>query len=61
MLKNEFQLKVKPSVTYLQLQNGATEHLGGMIKDKECIMRDGAKLPAFLWPEIQCIAIYLYD
>jgi hypothetical protein len=52
MLENEFQLKVKLSVTYSQLQNGATEHLGGIIKDKEHTIRDGAKLPAFLWPEI---------
>jgi hypothetical protein len=61
MLKKDFQLTVKPSVPYMQLQNRAAECSGGMIKDKECIMRNGARLPLFLWPEIQCAAVYLHN
>jgi hypothetical protein len=61
MLEKDFQLIVEPSVPYMQLQNGAAECLGGMIKDKERAMRNGARLLSFLWPEIQRAAVYLHN
>jgi hypothetical protein len=61
MLEKDFQLTVEPSAPYTQSQNGATECSGGVIKDKECVMRNGARLPSFLWPEIQRAAVYLHN
>ena len=61
MLEKDFQLKIEPSAPYSQSQNGATERSGGVVKDKERAMRNGAKLPSFLWPEIQRAAVYLHN
>jgi hypothetical protein len=43
MLEKDFQLKVEPSAPYTQLQNGAAERSGGVIKDKERAMRNRAR------------------
>lgn len=58
-LEKEGKIKVEPSAPYTQSQNGAAERSGGVVKEKGNAMREGAKLPAFLWPEIQRAAVYL--
>lgn len=54
-------VKIEPSAPYTQAQNGGAERSGGVVKDKARAMRSGAKLPAFLWPEINRAAVYLYN
>ncbi|KAF7136791.1 hypothetical protein CNMCM5793_006309 [Aspergillus hiratsukae] len=54
-------IKFEPSAPNTQSQNGGAERSGGVIKDKARAMREGAKLPAFLWPEIVRAAVYLFN
>jgi len=58
-LEQEKHMKIEPSAAHTQSQNGAAERSGGMVKDKSRAMREGAKLPAALWPEINRAAVYL--
>ncbi|KAJ3554727.1 hypothetical protein NPX13_g10536 [Xylaria arbuscula] len=44
-----------------QALNGGAERLGGVIKDKARSMRNGSKLPTYLWVEIVKAAVYLYN
>ena len=54
-------VRVEPSASYIQSQNGGAERLRGVIKEKERAMRTGAKLPHFLWPKVGKAAVYLYN
>jgi hypothetical protein len=54
-------MRIEPSSAYTGSQNGAAERSGGVIKDKSPAMREGAKLPAKLWPEISRAAVYLHN
>lgn len=54
-------IKIEPSSIYAQAQNGLAERSGGVIKDKERVMRIGARLSEYLWPEIRKTAVYLYN
>ena len=60
-LEQEKHMKIEPSAAHTQSQNGAAERSGGMVKDKSRAMREGAKLPATLWPEINRAAVYLLN
>ena len=51
----------KPSPAYQQSLNGASECLGGVIKDKVQAMRAAARLPVELWPEVNWAAVYLHN
>ena len=51
----------KPSPAYQQSLNRASEHLGGVIKDKSQAMRLAARLPVELWPEVNQAAVYLHN
>jgi hypothetical protein len=46
---------------YTPAQNGATERSRGVIVMKARCLRNGALLPAYLWPEIVHIAAYLHN
>jgi hypothetical protein len=59
-LLGRFSIKLEPSSFNTQDQNGAAERLGGVIKDKERVMRIEARLPHQLWPEIGKTAVYLH-
>lgn len=54
-----YGIVLEPSAPYTQAQNGAAERSGGVIKTKERTMREEAKLPSSLWPEIGKAAVYL--
>jgi hypothetical protein len=54
-------IKIEPSAPNTQGQNGGAERLGGVLKDKERVMRVGARFPHALWPEIGKTAVYLYN
>ena len=54
-------IKLEPSAPNTQSQNGGAERSGGVVKVKARAMRQGAKLPDYLWPEIVRTAIYLYN
>jgi hypothetical protein len=55
-------MQIEPSSPYTGPQNGAAERSGGVIKDKSCAMsKEGARLPAKLWPEISRAAVYLHN
>ena len=60
-LEHKKRVKIEPSAAHTQSQNGAAERSGGVVKDKARAMREGAKLPAFLWPEINRAAVYLLN
>jgi GAG-pre-integrase domain len=60
-LEVEKHMRIEPSSPYTGPQNGAAERSGGVIKDKSRAMREGAKLPAKLWPEISRAAVYLHN
>jgi hypothetical protein len=44
-----------------QGQNGGAERSGGVLKDKERVMRVKARFPHALWPKIGKTAVYLYN
>jgi hypothetical protein len=54
-------IRIKPSAPNTQGQNGGAERSGGVLKDKERVMRVGARFPHALWPEIGKTAVYLYN
>ncbi|XDG02528.1 hypothetical protein ABKA04_002143 [Annulohypoxylon sp. FPYF3050] len=54
-------IRLEPAAPRTQEQNGAAERMGGVIKMKARAMRQGAKLPTFLWPEVYRSAVYLYN
>ena len=54
-------VKVEPSPPYVKELDGAAERSGGVVKDKARSMRQAAKLPAALWPEIDRAAVYLHN
>ena len=54
-------IRLDPSASNTQEQNGGAERSGGVIKEKSRAMRIGAKLPEFIWPEITRTAVYLYN
>jgi hypothetical protein len=54
-------IKVEPSAPNTQGQNGGAERSEGVLKDKKCAMRVGARFPHALWPEIGKTAVYLYN
>jgi hypothetical protein len=58
--QNRF-VKVEPSPPYVKELDGAAERSGGVVKDKARSMRQAAKLPAALWPEIDRAAVYLHN
>ena len=60
-LERDKRIKIEPSAARTQSQNGAAERSGGVVKDKARAMREGAKLPAALWPEINRAAVYLLN
>jgi hypothetical protein len=49
------------SALYTPAQNGAAERSGGVIVTKARCLRNGALLPACLWPEIVRTAAYLHN
>jgi hypothetical protein len=49
------------SAPYTPAQNGAAERSGGVIVTKARCLRNGALLPACLWPEIVRTAAYLHN
>ena len=49
------------SAPYTPAQNGAAERSGGVIVTKARCLRNGALLPASLWPEIVRTAAYLHN
>ena len=59
-LQSQF-IKVEPSPPYTKEQDGAAERSGGVIKDKGRAMRQAAKLPDALWPEVDRAAVYLHN
>lgn len=59
-LENQF-VKVEPSPPHVKELDGAAERSAGVIKDKARSMRQAAKLPAALWPEIDRAAVYLHN
>jgi hypothetical protein len=60
-LEDEKHMKVEPSAPYAQSQNGGAERSAAVVKNKARAMREGAKLPAALWPEINRAAVYLQN
>ena len=60
-LEAQEHMRIEPSAPYTGPQNGAAERSGGVIKDKSRAMREGARLPAKLWPEISRAAVYLHN
>jgi hypothetical protein len=54
-------IRIKPSAPNTQGQNGGAERSGGVLKDKERIMRVKARFSYALWPEIGKTAVYLYN
>jgi Reverse transcriptase (RNA-dependent DNA polymerase)/GAG-pre-integrase domain len=60
-LEQDKRMKIEPSAAHTQSQNGAAERSGGVVKDKARAMREGAKLPGALWPEINRAAVYLHN
>jgi hypothetical protein len=54
-------IRIEPLAPNTQGQNSGAERLGGVLQDKECVMRVGARLPHALWPEIGKTAVYLYN
>lgn len=60
-LENEHYVKIEPSASRTQEQNGAAERSGGVIITKARCMRVHAKLPSFLWKEVIKAAVYLHN
>jgi len=60
-LTRRHYIRCEPSAPHTQAQNGGAERSGGVIKEKACAMRAGAKLPTFLWVEIYRAAVYLHN
>ncbi|EAQ91982.1 hypothetical protein CHGG_00217 [Chaetomium globosum CBS 148.51] len=54
-------IRFEPSAPYTQAQNGGAERSGGVIKEKARAIRESAKFPEFLWPEIVKAAVYLHN
>ena len=54
-------VKIEPSLLHVKELDGAAKHSGGVIKNKACSMQQAARLPAALWPEIDCAAVYLHN
>ena len=60
-LQTDQHVKVEPSPPHVKDLDGAAERSGGIVKDKARAMRQAAKLPAALWPEIDRAAVYLHN
>ena len=60
-MQNEQHVKIEASPPYTQSQNGAVERSAAVIKDKARVMREAAKLPVALWPEMDRAAVYLHN
>jgi hypothetical protein len=54
-------VSIEPSPPYTKELDGAAECSGGVIKDKARSIRQKARLPAALWPEIDQSAVYLHN
>jgi hypothetical protein len=60
-LHSQEHVDIEPSPPDTQALDGAAERSGGVVKDKARAMRDAAKLPADLSPEIYRTAVYLLN